>query len=224
MVFNWTTGQRFFSISNPSSEFFLLIIKSLILLKYKKTFCKSFEFATEISILCTSSPIHSVWHSLYAPTQECLFIAPTAVSLQGFELLLLFNDRTSDELMLKLVLVVHFCNCCWGCHKSILISHFAFQLILFFSHVWFIFALLTLRLHWVGRLVGWLCQRIKPQGTPSSATIATFQSTASTRVEQSRAAAESIGLYQMAIHLRVMSRSSSANHWESTRFHLRAHL
>lgn len=75
-----------------------------------------------------------------------------------------------------------------------------------------------------GRSVGWLCQRIKPQGTPSSATIATFQSTASTRVEQSRAAAESIGLYQMAIHLRVMSRSSSANHWESTRFHLRAHL
>lgn len=216
MVFNWTTGQRFFSISNPSSEFFLLIIKSLILLKYKKTICKSFEFATEISILCTSSPIHSVWHSLH-----CTNIA---VSLQGFELLLLFNDRTSDELMLKLVLVVHFCNCCWGCHKSILISHFAFQLILFFSPVWFIFALLTLRLHWVGRSVGWLCQRIKPQGTPSSATIATFQSTASTRAEQSRAAAESIGLYQMAIHLRVMSRSSSANHWESTSFHLRAHL
>lgn len=153
-----------------------------------------------------------VTFSLCTYTRVSVFIAPTAVSLQGFELLLLFNDRTSDELMLKLVLVVHFCNCCWGCHKSILISHFAFQLILFFSHVWFIFALLTLRLHWVGRSVGWLCQRIKPQGTPSSATIATFQSTASTRVEQSRAAAESIGLYQMAIHLRVMSRSSSANH------------
>lgn len=125
-----------------------------------------------------------VTFSLCTYTRVSVFIAPTAVSLQGFELLLLFNDRTSDELMLKLVLVVHFCNCCWGCHKSILISHFAFQLILFFSHVWFIFALLTLRLHWVGRSVGWLCQRIKPQGTPSSATIATFQSTASTRAEQ----------------------------------------
>lgn len=55
-----------------------------------------------------------VTFSLCTYTRVSVFIAPTAVSLQGFELLLLFNDRTSDELMLKLVLVVHFCNCCWA--------------------------------------------------------------------------------------------------------------